>query len=828
MNAVTPFFAIEQTIAKAVATPPTFSTAWGDVAWGAEWLTESAAFTTQVIRASDMGYRTKSADSPSLTPYPPRVQQAFAFDAEMNLDPTQTNVTVAWGTIELANSPAKYDALVSGGWFPDGQSVRVLWGNKTFEDWVGQGTNRSTQARYVDENVTLQVAPPGVTREDWSTGSGVLLNEAAATNGTRNPRAEGAVVGTPGTLPTGWSYSNTAGLSTQIVGVGAESGLPYVDIRFFGTTTATAFVLEFGVSGDTVATTGQTWVTSLYVKRAAGSSTNTGVGQARIREYNSSGSILRADATSVTAPSTAALLSQRRSGSATMGASTAFATASYGLVVTNAAAVDITLRFGGIQFEIGSSATSLILPPAGTPSASFRDADLLHAARGIFVDPSYAALQDIFSGVGGPWQITDDRLSITLRDASYWLDRPLPRAAYAGSGGYEGTAALAGTLKPLVIGGVNAPSHPPVVAYTAAVKNVTPVLIDPVNLIYQVSTNSCQIVTLYEGGLTGGIVFTSDVADLYTGSTASGHYRTAQGIGCFQLGSAPVHQITCDVIDLALAMDGSTYVPVPQMIYYILVTLCGVPSSLVASADGVQISLIGPQTISGLSLGNVGLFLGPNDAPTGAAVLSRILANLGGFLVPCADAKLRLYFPAALDGTEVVAASFDDHNVASGGIVPVSLPAAVDPPPYRVRVGYDTNYTVQTSDLNATIDQTRKQFIAQPVLIGQANSSFLAAGLARANDLPVLGQAGCLLSSDGPLAGQVSAIANAARIVGLWGVRRRTYDLTVPFQLAAGLDFGSVVLLTFGFDDLGSGKRGQIVGRSFSSQSGQIKLRVLV
>lgn len=821
MNAITPFFAIEQTIAKATSTPPTFSTAWGDVAWGSEWLTETAAFTTQVIRASDMGYRTNTTDSPATTPYPPRVQQAFAFDAEMNLDPSQTNVALAWGTIELANAPATYDALVSGGWFPDGQLSRVLWGNKTFEDWVGQGTNRSTQAWYVDENVTLQVAPPGVIREDWSTGSPVLLNEAAATNSERNPRGDGAIAGTPGTLPTNWAYSVTAGLSTQIVGTGTESGLPYVDIRFFGTTTGASIQMVFETATAIAVSAGQVWTESFYIKLAAGSTANTSGHRVRLY-YHTPAMNIATDGT-LFVPTSAALLSQRHSLTVTLGASADHAFAAFACTVTNAAAVDMTLRFGGIQLEQGSAATSLILPPVGSPSATFRDADLLHQARGIYVDPSYATLQDIFSGVGGPWQLTDDRLSITLRDASYWIDRPLPRATYAGSGGYEGTAALAGTLKPIVIGGVDAPSHPPVAAYTATVKNVTPVLIDPVNLVYQVSGGQCEIITLYEGGLTGGIVFASDVADLYTGSTASGHYRTAKALGCFQLGSTPVHQITCDVVDLGLAMDGSTYSPVLQMVYYILVTLCGVPPALVASGDGVQISLIGPQTNP--SLGNVGLFLGPNDAPTGAALLSRILANLGGFLVSCADAKLRLYFPAALVGTEAIAASFDDHNAAS--IVPVTLPAAVDPPPYRVRVGYDTNYTVQTSDLNATIDQTRKQYIAQPVLIGQANSSFLAAGLARANDLPVLGQSGCLLTG-GPLSGQVSAIANAARIAGLWGVRRRTYDVTVAFQIATGLDFGSVVLLTFGFDDLGSGKRGQVVGRSFRSQDGQIMLRVLV
>jgi hypothetical protein len=48
----------------------------------------------------------------------------------------------------------------------------------------------------------------------------------------------GAVAGTPGTAPTNWSLgTSNGGISREIVGVGVEDGISYVDIRWYGTVT---------------------------------------------------------------------------------------------------------------------------------------------------------------------------------------------------------------------------------------------------------------------------------------------------------------------------------------------------------------------------------------------------------------------------------------------------------------------------------------------------------------------------------------------------------------------------------------------------------------
>lgn len=75
-----------------------------------------------------------------------------------------------------------------------------------------------------------------------------LLVEESRTNLLIRSSVGGVVIGTPGTLPTGWSYAQVpGGCSAYIVGSGSVNGLSYVDIRLSGTTTNTnALLIQFG------------------------------------------------------------------------------------------------------------------------------------------------------------------------------------------------------------------------------------------------------------------------------------------------------------------------------------------------------------------------------------------------------------------------------------------------------------------------------------------------------------------------------------------------------------------------------------------------------
>ncbi len=101
---------------------------------------------------------------------------------------------------------------------------------------------RASTGTYFDAAGVMQTATTNTPRWDYDPVTHVLrglLIEEARTNSIRNSTMQGVVPGTPGTLPTNWALNTGAsGLSSQIVGSGTESGIPYFDFRFFGTAAA--------------------------------------------------------------------------------------------------------------------------------------------------------------------------------------------------------------------------------------------------------------------------------------------------------------------------------------------------------------------------------------------------------------------------------------------------------------------------------------------------------------------------------------------------------------------------------------------------------------
>jgi hypothetical protein len=248
---------------------------------------------------------------------------------------------------------------------------------KNFADIVT--FTRASTATYFNSAGTLTSAAVDEARFDYNPSTlaaqGLLIEEQR-TNSIRNNTAQGAVAGTPGTLPTNWALGGiSGGLATQIVGAGAEDGIAYIDIRIFGTNSSGSSLFP-GVFFDTATgiagTTGQVWTPSVYLKLAAG----TGVTfDLAVHEADSGGVFLRSVSIAGTSgiPTTGALKTQRRSGSVTLGASTAFVRPLIATTVTNGTSVDFTLRIGLPQLELGAFATSVI--PTST-TALTRSADV--------------------------------------------------------------------------------------------------------------------------------------------------------------------------------------------------------------------------------------------------------------------------------------------------------------------------------------------------------------------------------------------------------------------------------------------------------------------
>ena len=204
-----------------------------------------------------------------------------------------------------------------------------------------------------------------------------LLIEEQRTNGIRNNRAQGAVAGSPGTFPTNWlGYLNgITGVAFSIIGTGIEKGINYVDIRMNGTPSATVpqgLQITFDTNNAIAASASQTWTESLWFSIVGGSATNITGFRINTQQYNL-GAYVTENNVSFTPTSTLT----RYSGTTTFtAATTTHALPLIGLGVTAAAPVDITIRIGLPQLELGSFVTSVIPTNLAAATRNFDNADI--------------------------------------------------------------------------------------------------------------------------------------------------------------------------------------------------------------------------------------------------------------------------------------------------------------------------------------------------------------------------------------------------------------------------------------------------------------------
>ena len=230
---------------------------------------------------------------------------------------------------------------------------------------------RPSPATFLDASGVLIEVGPNVLRPLFAGGvqTGNLI-EGAATNYVTNPRGEGAVVGTPGTAPTDWTFGIATGLTQTIADVGTFDGIPYVDVTISGTMggTGLGLALDAFFASPAVVADGEPWTQSIWAQIVAGSIPTGQTMNIIMGEYN--GTVVYAGF-----PSAAPAAWTRYVNTQTISGGN---TSADGMVWVYAAAgqvVNFTLRLAGPQFEQGTAATSLILPPAGSPGISTRAAD---------------------------------------------------------------------------------------------------------------------------------------------------------------------------------------------------------------------------------------------------------------------------------------------------------------------------------------------------------------------------------------------------------------------------------------------------------------------
>lgn len=224
-----------------------------------------------------------------------------------------------------------------------------------------------------------------------------LLLEESSTNYIPNPRLEGAVPGSPGTMPTTTGHylpAATKGtLQRTVVGSGVDiSGFRYLDLRYAGTASGTCKGEIYLHTTTVPAAPGQTWSGQARLALAAGSLAGVRFGLS-IMGLNGSTWVEESFTAFTPTASPQRITVSRELQNASI-------TAVRMVIRCNmTGTVDITLRLSAPQLEPRRHPTSLILPPPGSPAITTRAGEALILPAGLPGDSLSLALC-----FGGAWQ----------------------------------------------------------------------------------------------------------------------------------------------------------------------------------------------------------------------------------------------------------------------------------------------------------------------------------------------------------------------------------------------------------------------------------------
>jgi len=223
---------------------------------------------------------------------------------------------------------------------------------------------RASAANYFNSSGTLTAATTNVARFDYDPSTLIargLLIEEARTNSIRNNTMVGA--SNPSTIPTNWIASTAlTGLTLTISTPSTESGINYLEFRLNGTPSgAGSYQFFYDSTTQIVAANGDNWTSSVYLKLAAGSLTGVTSIFNQIQDRTVAGGFISGYNGSAITPTSAGLATQRNTNSVTLSGGGTVARVINNLTLNlSGAAIDITLRIGMPQLELGAFATSVI------------------------------------------------------------------------------------------------------------------------------------------------------------------------------------------------------------------------------------------------------------------------------------------------------------------------------------------------------------------------------------------------------------------------------------------------------------------------------------
>lgn len=420
---------------------------------------------------------------------------------------------------------------------------------------------------------------------------------------------------------------------------------------------------------------------------------------------------------------------------------------------------------------------------------------------------AYSTFVTLYEGTAAGWHVEEDVLRVSIRDNAYMIEKPACSSVYAGTGNLEGLDDLKGKRKPRCFGEVS---------------NVAPPLISmtPAQLVYQVNDGPIEAVSaVYDRGVSltsaGDFATSALLLAATTGASGSGamieagEYGTCLAAGIFKLGGSPAGQVTCNVKG---DKRGGQYVD----------DTVGIVRRLLATVTDTnpvpnESSFI---TVQALQPAVVGYWMGIDEQATTADAIADLMSGIGGWGGFRRNGTFEIGLFRGPSSTP--SAIYDRIDIIE--IAREQLPDAYSPPPWRYRVAWGRNWTVQT---DLTIDPTatngitaeRAAFVQEQfrtVTTDAAAGRLIRTNHPRAQDPEVVGAF---------FRDQSAAQAEADRRLALFGSSSRSLYRIVIKSHPFVHEIGETISVSFPRWDLKQGRNLVIVSLTEDTDQNQVELR---
>lgn len=375
---------------------------------------------------------------------------------------------------------------------------------------------------------------------------------------------------------------------------------------------------------------------------------------------------------------------------------------------------------------------------------------------------AYADFGTIFDGVATGWEADLERVRISLRDSSYRLDLPLQQSLYAGTGGLEGTSDVQGKPKPLCFG---------------KCLNITPILIDPANWVYQFHSRQAQaVLAVYSRGaaVTASGADYPTYAALASATITAGQYATCLAQGLIRINfNTGAGVVTADVQGDAVGGYVSSAAKIAKRML----------NDFGGFAD-TNLRTVSFDQLHNLQGAVIGWYSG-SEAITTAEAVSQILASVSGYWLAERDGRIAV---GRLDAPDASNPSLELDATDMIEVTRLPLPDALYPPNYRRRTVYQRNWTLQRGeDLAGSVTADRRNFLTQGTRLSTAIDASVQTKYLQTTDpepLPSFFDSA------------VDAASEAARLLTLYKVERQLLSVRVK-TLGHVLDLGANVIASW-------------------------------